>query len=150
MNEKKSITPLQKNNLYFSELLKKKVEKKDDIWKKSRSLRKEEIQILEKQGNRAEDWSLVKVKENFLPNQIRNSWFIGSCFLGVYSDKAVGGFDSLIFKSGIYNSIIANSTIEDESCILNVNYLNNFLIEENCILYNIGTLSAQQINFFGN
>lgn len=138
------------NNLYFVNKIKEKQKQRDNFCKTTRPLRKEEIEILQRQGNFAEDWSLVKVKEDFIPYNIRNNWFWGKCFLGIYTGKTIEGVDAISVKTGIYNSLLKDTVIEDECYVLNVNYLNNYFIEKNSLLFNIGTLSASPINFFGN
>lgn len=71
-----------------------------------RNLTNEEISFLEKQNCQAEDWNNVKVKNNFLPTHIFNSFFLGTIFLGN--------------NVKIKNSNLKNYRIDDDCVIENV------------------------------
>ena len=49
-----------------------------------RTLTPEEIETLEKNGNRCDDWSLVSVEPNFSPERINQSIFVGEVRLPAF------------------------------------------------------------------
>lgn len=114
-----------------------------------RLLTKDEISLLLSQGCFAIDWANISVSENFSPDNIRNTRFEGKIKLGVLSgtieiDKGITK------KCGIYNSYIRNCEIAGNTYISEVKNLTNYIIEENVIIENVGSLVMSEESTFGN
>ena len=92
--------------------------------KGGRALSSGEIEILQKQGNRCADWSLISVADGFSPEFIANSWFSGSSYLGVFS-----------LHSGIWNSVLTNAVLFDNALVYGNARIVNTLICENAAVY---------------
>lgn len=101
-----------------------------------RNLKANEITVLERQGNNAQDWSQVKVQEGFAPEQIWNSRFSGEVLLG--ATKEGGPSDSL--PDGISNSRLHNCQVGACCKIHDVRLLSNYCVGDNCELFDIGEM----------
>ncbi|MCJ7693187.1 MAG: DUF4954 family protein, partial [Sedimentisphaerales bacterium] len=78
------------------------------------NLTEKQIDILQKNGCAAQDWTLVKVADGFDPQRVRNTHFLGQIFIGCLKGSVLA--DGEIEKpSGIYNATIANCIIADDS-----------------------------------
>ena len=114
-----------------------------------RKLNDIEIAILKQQACSADNWALISVKENFIPEAVSNTQFAGEVKLGVFAEKIV--VEKGINKnSGIRNSYIENCTIGDNVLISNVNNLVNYDIEDNVAIENVGTIVVNGKTAFGN
>lgn len=115
-----------------------------------RKLTKEETGQLIMQGCSCDDWNLVEVKENFNPENVKNSRFSGSIRLGCFEEE-VSLFGGISFKSGIYNAWLHNCIVEDQAMIYNVrSYIANYHIGRRVIIHNITTLAVDGVTSFGN
>lgn len=74
-----------------------------------RPLRDLEVAELEKQGNRAADWRLLRVADDFNPVGIWENTFFGNCYLGKFRSDT----------SRICRNIISNAIISDDVTLLN-------------------------------
>ncbi|MBP9004778.1 MAG: DUF4954 family protein [Candidatus Marinimicrobia bacterium] len=115
----------------------------------NRQLTQAEINLLEKQGCRAENWEIITVKPDFNPANIHNVTFagaveIGNC-CGVQEVKP-----GCLKNCGIYDSYIRNCTIADNVYIANVKNLINYTIEKDVIIENVGDLIVTGETTFGN
>jgi NDP-sugar pyrophosphorylase family protein len=115
----------------------------------NRQLTQAEINLLEKQGCRAENWEIITVKPDFNPANIHNVTFagaveIGNC-CGVQEVKP-----GCLKNCGIYDSYIRNCTIADNVYIANVKNLLNYTIEKDVIIENVGDLIVTGETTFGN
>ena len=148
-----SLTEKLQNIIQSSEFLKQIQEIKNSINKieaEYRTLTDAEISVLEKQGNRAEDWRLIKVKDGFTPGYISGNRFFGKCRLGVFTGKKSDVQDGALLPSGINDSVITNSFIESEALIFQCRLISNYYISENAIIYNTGSITAACNCAFGN
>lgn len=125
-------------------------EKKRELCEKGRRLTPEEIAVLEKQGNHAENWAIILVCDDFTPSNIRNSRFFGTCYLGRFTGKHITVHSSISLPSGIYDSILIQSCVNNECCICNVRGMSNYFIDENAGINNVGILSCSSSAVFGN
>lgn len=118
--------------------------------KHKRNPTKEEIAILEKNGNRSShaDWTNVFVSEKFDVSLIHNSEFANIVILGSL-EKAKLQFHDLIVDVGIYNSHIESAIIDDMVSIKNVAYLVNYRIGSQSILLNVDEISCTNHAKFG-
>jgi len=115
----------------------------------NRQLTQAEINLLEKQGCRSENWESITVKPDFNPASIHNVTFagaveIGNC-CGVQEVKP-----GCLKNCGIYDSYIRNCTIADNVYIANVKNLINYTIEKDVIIENVGDLIVTGETTFGN
>ena len=115
-----------------------------------RQLHDEEIGQLVQQGCSSTDWSLIKVSNDFIPDNIENSKFTGYIRLNSFNHtvKLVGG---ITFKTGIYNAWLHNCEVEKDVLIHNVrSYIANYNIGEGVVIHNITTLAVDGETSFGN
>ncbi|WP_066632205.1 DUF4954 family protein [Labilibacter marinus] len=116
-----------------------------------RALSEKEIKTLETQNCQAIDgWDQVKVSDNFKSSNIKNTTFSGENYLGLF-DKTItipsGGKD----YKGIYNVHLHNCMIKDGCYIKNIGTsISNYIIEEDTIIQNVGTISVDMESSFGN
>lgn len=108
-----------------------------------RNLTKEEIAQLERQGNSAQWWDLVFVREPFDPLALRNNRFsaevlIGATEQGYVFDKA----NDFSIEEGITGCWIAACTIGDHCALHNVRIMQNFTVGNGCMLMNINEMSS--------
>jgi hypothetical protein len=115
-----------------------------------RALRPEEIEGLQKNACLCEDWAKVSVKEGFMVESVRNVRFSGEVFLGVFKKEALGE-GGVVRRSGIYNALIHNCTIEDDVYIHQVaNCIANYRIERDVTIECVDTLAVNGVSSFGN
>ncbi|MBN1821288.1 MAG: DUF4954 family protein [Prolixibacteraceae bacterium] len=115
-----------------------------------RKLTLQEITVLENNSNKAESWDTVSVSEYFNPENIANSRFSGEIKLGNFKTEVEfpGGVKK---KSGIYNSVIHNCEIGDNTYINNTkNYIANYKIGANVIIENPELIVVTEKTSFGN
>lgn len=115
-----------------------------------RSLTASEISVLESQGCRASDWTLVQVDPRFVPDNVVDVRFSGEIFLGVFEDSFTlpGG---VVRHSGIYHAALHNATVADNCCIEWVrNCIANYEIGESSFISNVDTLLVDGESSFGN
>jgi len=114
-----------------------------------RSLTEEEIQILEKQGCIAEDWTAINVADDFSPLYLKNVEFSGEIYLGVF-EKNITFEDGFSRHSGIRHAILRDVTVGDNCLIENIGgYIYNYTIGEDSILVNIGKINTSTEYTFG-
>lgn len=104
---------------------------------KYRLLSTAEIEILEKNGNRSDDWSKIHVDVAFTPNSIFRSTFMGEVYLPAFFGTLLLPGD-VSFPTGIYDSVIHNCYVEN-ALISRVAILSNVLVGRGAVLQNIGS-----------
>ena len=114
-----------------------------------RLLTKEETGRLLSQGCFADDWKNITVKDGFSTKNIRNTRFEGKIKLGILAGT-IKIEKSVLKGCGIYNSYVRNCEIGDNVCLSDVKYLSNYIIEENVIIENVGSLEVTGESTFGN
>lgn len=113
---------------------------------KYRALTAEEIQVLEKNGNRSESWSRVFVEQDFDANRIHRSTFAGEVFLPRFFGTLLLPGD-VSYPTGIYESLVHNSIVEN-ALVYRVSMLSNELIRCGAVVHNVGSLvSSGKINY---
>lgn len=101
----------------------------------------EEISLLEQNGNVAEDWGGVVVKEGFSPDCVRNCQFFGHVAIGVLEKGSL--FDgALRLPEGIYQSSIEDSTIGDHCSLHAVGMLSHYHLGAHCLLFHIDEMTC--------
>ena len=114
-----------------------------------RQLTKQEIDILESRGCKAEDWDLVMVKEGFDPIFIRNTSFYGDIRIGIF-EKEIEVSKGFVKHCGIKSTTLRNVTMGDNCLIENVgNFINNYDIGDECYISNVNTIETTEGATFG-
>ena len=106
-----------------------------------RSLTASEIEQLERSGNCAENWSAVKVTDQFSASCLHGNCFDGEVRLGAIATGKVKDGD-LTLREGIYNSTLADVTVGDHPAIHNVHMLSNYTLGDNVLLFNIDEMTC--------
>jgi hypothetical protein len=116
---------------------------------KLRALFTEEIKSLEGAGNQCEDWSRVRVGEGFDWRRVRQNQFHGDVVLGRFANRLTlaTGVD---LPSGVYNSTIANSEVENDALVEDVKLLANTVVGKAAILFDCGRVFCDGETTFGN
>jgi len=115
-----------------------------------RKLTDEEIGQLIVQGCSCEDWNLIEVSADFLPDQVRFTKFSGYNKLGRF-DEEITLFGGVRMKTGLVNAHIHNCTIGDNALISSVkSYIANYSIGPNVIIHNLDQLAVEGETTFGN
>jgi carbonic anhydrase/acetyltransferase-like protein (isoleucine patch superfamily) len=117
---------------------------------KTRALTRQEIVRLEKQGSRAEDWTSVKVAQEFNPANIRNSSFHGRCVLGVFDGSMKQLRQGAALPNGVYNSTIADSEIGSGCLVTDTLLISQYILKDGAAVAGCGTLTAAPDCVFGN
>jgi len=107
---------------------------------KERALSNSEIEILEKNGNRCSDWSLVTVDTLFTPDRIFGSSFSGRVHLPAFYGTLLMPGD-VSAPTGIYSSSIHDCLIEN-SLIHHVSLMSNIWVAQGAVVQNVGSLVA--------
>jgi len=146
---------------YFNDLLKKsplltavaavKQKKQSRLFgNETRPLTGEEVLLLKKQGNRADDWAAIRVAQGFKTATIHNNSFSGECVLGAFSGASRKIRQGVSLPNGIYNSTIVNAEIGSSCMIRNTSLISRYLIKENAVVMGCGSLSSGADCSFGN
>ena len=113
-----------------------------------RKLTSHEIEILERNQNDSSDWDQVHVTAEFHPELIRYSSFTGPVYIG----KLIPGFlerDGFQASIGIYHASIAGCILGNLVSLCEVKYLENYVIGDECILFNLDEMRADEATRFG-
>ena len=103
----------------------------------NRLLNEQEINILENNGCTAEDWTAIKVHEDFSPSYMHNVMMYGDIELGTF-DTNVEVSPGFFKHSGIRNATLRNVAIGNNCLIENIgNYINNYTIGDDCYISNV-------------
>ncbi len=115
-----------------------------------RTLTTREIELLRMQGCSAEDWAAIEVAAGFDPARVRNSQFAGAVRLGCFTGtvRLPNGFEK---PSGIYDAVISNCTIGDDTRISNIGvHIANYDIAQRVCIENVATMQTNPGATFGN
>lgn len=125
---------------------KQQVGKPDSHW---RHLHSDEVEQLVKNSNSATNWDDIYVTDEFDTSMIRNNRFFGLVRIGSVS-RHVLQYHDLRVPIGITDSSIVSCDIGDNVAIHDVHYMANYIIGDNCILFNIQEVSTTDHSKFGN
>ena len=100
-----------------------------------RNLTPDEINTLQNQGNRSQNWDIVLVADPFDPLKLTNNVFFGSVRIGTMTCDSK--WDCLPLSVGISGSTLHNVTIGNDCVVHNVRMLSGYTIGSNCLLFNI-------------
>ena len=124
----------------------KQTETSSKVW---RHLRADEVESLVKNSNTATRWDDIMVTDEFDTNLVKNNRFFGLVRIGAIKNAALQYHD-LRMPIGITDSSIVSCDIGDYCAIHDVHYMANYIIGDNCILFNIHELSCTDHSKFGN
>ena len=114
-----------------------------------RHLRSDEVEHLVKNSNSATNWDDIWVTDEFDPTMIRNNRFFGMVRIGRVKCEVLQYHD-LRVPVGITDSSIISCDIGDNVAIHDVHYMANYIIGDNCILFNIQEICTTDHSKFGN
>ena len=114
-----------------------------------RHLRSDEVEHLVKNSNSATNWDDIWVTDEFDPSMIRNNRFFGMVRIGRVKCEVLQYHD-LRVPVGITDSSIISCDIGDNVAIHDVHYMANYIVGDNCILFNIQEISTTDHSKFGN
>lgn len=117
---------------------------------KIRNLQPTEIDILQSQGCRAENWDQVFVPTSFETEYLSNAHFSGTVILGVFEKEFTlpGGIKK---HSGIRNATLHNCILGNNILVENIhNYIANYRIKDNCFIENVNVIMTEGVSSFGN
>lgn len=114
-----------------------------------RQLQKEEIEILKKNNNWAENWETVLVTDQFDPQLVKNCEFWGLVRIGDLT-PAILEADNLRLPVGLYNSTIISCDFGDHVAVRNVSLISHYVVGDKCILFDIDELLVTAKAKFGN
>ena len=115
-----------------------------------RKLTAREREVLRMQGCSAEDWQHVEVTDDFDPAYVRSARFLGSVRLGRFSGNVstIGGLER---SSGIYNAVLCDCTVGDDTRIANIGlHIANYDIGQGVCIENVATIQTNPGATFGN
>ncbi len=115
-----------------------------------RKLTAREREMLRMQGCSAEDWRHVEVTNGFDPAYVRSARFLGSVRLGRFSGNVstIGGLER---SSGIYNAVLCDCTVGDDTRIANIGlHIANYDIGQGVCIENVATIQTNPGATFGN
>ncbi|MEM6257514.1 MAG: DUF4954 family protein [Planctomycetota bacterium] len=114
-----------------------------------RRLRADELEVLVKNGNNAEDWDKVLVADPFRAKAVINCDFAGLVRIGKL-EKVVLTHHDLHLRAGLTNSRLINCDIGDNAAIHAVRYLSHTIVGDQCILQSIDEMHTSNYAKFGN
>ena len=114
-----------------------------------RHLRSDEVEQLVKNSNSATNWDDIWVTDEFDPSMVRNNRFFGMVRIGRVKCEVLQYHD-LRVPVGITDSSIISCDIGDNVAIHDVHYMANYIVGDNCILFNIQEICTTDHSKFGN
>jgi hypothetical protein len=120
-----------------------------DGGKDYRALSSEQIEILVKNNNTAEDWDRILVGEHFDPRLVRNCEFWGLVRIGDLSATFLE-YHELRLPVGLSNSTIISCDVGDNVVMRNVHYIAHYIIGNGVVLFNIDEMITVNHAKFGN
>lgn len=112
-------------------------------------LSKEQIKLLEANGNTSSDWSKVLVTDIFEPASIKNNSFFGLVRIGDTGSGLLRYHDFTVHE-GISNSCIISCDIGNHCAVHNCSYVSHYVIGNNVILHRIDEMDTTNHSKFGN
>ena len=120
--------------------------RKPNTW---RRLKKDEIEVLEKNRNRHTNWNDFLVCDPFDPELIRDSCFYGLVRIGSLQNVLLKHHDFCL-PAGIRNSTLISCDVGDNTAIQNCAYISHYIIGDNCMLSEVNEMQCTNHSKFGN
>ena len=108
----------------------------------------EQIELLQFQNCWAEDWNTIFVADDFKTEYVRNCQFFGNVNLGNF-DLFIDSCGMHV-HSGVFNSVLVNSSVADNSYVNNVSHMDSCMVETAAVVSCVGSISCPQNCSFGN
>jgi hypothetical protein len=115
-----------------------------------RNLTDLEVMVLESQGCTAENWTAVRVAENFDSRCLQHVAFFGTICLGRFGNKVrlAGGLER---PTGIYNAVLHNCDVGHDAFICGVGrHISNYRIGDGAVLHHVDLVACEGFSAFGN
>ena len=135
--------PIGENEYYLRD---RQTSKPEGGW---RHLRADEIESLVNNKNVATNWDDIRVTDSFDTSMVKRNSFFGLVRIGRIQ-REILEYHDLRIPVGITDSCIVSCDIGDDVAIHNVNYLANYIIQNQCILFNVNEISTTDHSKFGN
>ncbi len=104
-----------------------------------RDISREEIAVMESQGCQAENWTNVRVAEDFNPFRVRRTSLSGYCVLGRF-DADLDVIPGASVNTGVYDSRLHNCQIGNNCLVEQVRFASSVVVERDVVLFDIGTI----------
>jgi NDP-sugar pyrophosphorylase family protein len=114
-----------------------------------RPLSDEEIAQLEKRGTCCGDWSRIRVADGFDWRRLSHCNLHGDVLLGRFL-RQVPLAEGIEVPAGIYHATIANCVIANDVLIRDVKLLANYVVDNDAVLLDCGTVTCAARTAFGN
>ena len=114
-----------------------------------RSLTANEIEVLVKNENTADDWAAIFVTDRFNPELVSGCQFFGVVRIGALEDYYLE-FHDLRLPVGLYNSTIIACDLGSNVVVNNVRCLAHYIVGDEVILLNIDEMLTTDYAKFGN
>jgi hypothetical protein len=114
-----------------------------------RPLCSDEIAQLESQGNSCSEWCRIRVVDGFDCRRVRHCSFHGEVLLGRFTGH-VSLADGVKLPTGLHHSTLVNCVIGKEVLIRDVKLLANYVVGDDAILFNCGSVCCDARTSFGN
>ncbi|MBM3432706.1 MAG: DUF4954 family protein [Bacteroidetes bacterium] len=114
-----------------------------------RTLTKQEIRVLEKNDNSADDWKNIKVMDPFEVGLIKRCSFFGLIRIGKL-EPVYHEFNNLRLPAGLYHSTIISCDFGDNVVVDNVRFMSHYIIGNEAMLVNIHEIATTDHAKFGN
>jgi hypothetical protein len=115
-----------------------------------RRLTRQETESLLRDNCRCDDWSRVKVTDNFVSGRCINVFFSGDIFLDGFTENYIDEA-GVSHPCGIFNTRLHNCKVGANAMISNTgDYIANYDIEPEVVIKNCGKISTEGKTSFGN
>lgn len=114
-----------------------------------RPLSAHELEVLVRNNNTCNDWSLFLVMDPFCPELLRNNSFFGLIRISRLEHITLEHHD-ISAEAGIVNSQIIACDIGDNCVISSCAYLSHYIIDDHCVLINNAEIQVSNHAKFGN
>ncbi len=113
-----------------------------------RALTREEIAVLEDRGCRCDDWTLLRVAQDFDAFRVRRVNFKGACVLGRFTGEVevIPGFRQ---ATGIYDCTLSNCQVGNDCLLENVRLAAHVVIDREAVLFGVGSIVCSGAAVFG-
>ena len=113
-----------------------------------RDLTREEIAVMEDRGCRADDWTKIKVAQDFDAFRVRRANLKGACVLGRFSGS-VEVIPGLRQDTGIYDSTLIDCQIGNDCLLENVRCAARVVVDREAVLFGVGSFVCSGAAVFG-
>jgi hypothetical protein len=113
------------------------------------ALTEEQVSILIRNGNYAENWNSIKVAKGFNAALVINCRFYGNIHIG-FLNEGDREHSGLILPVGLCQSTFRNCTIGSNVVVNQLGFCSNYVIGNESFIHNAGQITTGQNASFGN